>query len=510
MLTMPDSAAGLAQPPGPQDASESGRWDHTRRRRRLLYSMQEMDLRRAIQEHVGSTRAKVWGAPDLSANPYLSLWETVSRMYAESPAIFGMDETAAVVAEAGYWSLMQRGQRDTLALRELGMAIEIIDGKPVYTPLFPDLLEGVAAPGEPSQPVRLTYTRTHPGVGWVRVTWDLENEIYEARKPDGTDVSEEVLGGIFRGKSYPFRDADGAAIMPVVLYHAAETGTLWDAHTGAEIVEGSLLLGVYLTYWGHVVRTCAWAQRYTAGVEIDGAEVDSDNPSTTTREIIPDPATVLQMRASEDGGQPVIGQWAPPVDPDVLIGAIRTYEERLVESAGLRVDVTRQSSDIRSGYSLAVQRDAIREAQRVYEPLFARSDALVLTKTAQLLGLPVEPVRIEYRGLPISPQERRAMVDEVRELRDAGLMTRVEAWMRLHPGATEDDALASIAAMSAETAPDQLNGAQVAAAKDIVIAVGVGELTKAAAEQMLIEFVGIPPEGAAAVIRTMREGMTTE
>jgi hypothetical protein len=440
-------------PPGPSDSSAGQRWDHTRRRRRLLYSRHEQDLRKSIQEHVGSTRAKVWGAPDMSANPYLSLWEQTARLYSAAPRVFGMDAAAEAVSEAGFWSMMQRGERDTLGLRDLGVFVQIIDGNPVFSMLFPDLLEGEAAPGDPSQPIRLTYTRQHPGLGWVRVTWDVSEPAYYATKTDGSDVSEAVLGGEFRGEAYPFRDADGAPVMPVVLYHASETGTLWDPYTGSEIVEGSLLLGVYLTYWGHVVRTCAWSQRYAAGVEVVGAESDtSDGAGAATMEITPDPSTVLMMRQADDagGGQAVIGQWAPPVDPATLIGAIRAYEERMVEAAGLRVDVTRQSSDIRSGYSLAVARDAIREAQRIYEPLFARSDALVLTVVAQLMGLPVEPVRIEYRGLPVSPQERRATVEEVQSLRDARLMTRREAWFRLNPGATDEEANEALAAIDAE------------------------------------------------------------
>ncbi len=457
-------AAGFG--PGPQDASEAERWTHTARRRRLLYSRHEDDVRDAIKAHVGGERAKVWGHPDRSANPYLSLWEQSARMYAEPPEIRGMGLTVQAAAAAGLWSLMQRVQRDTLGLREMAVAVELVDGRPVYYPMFPDQLEGRAAPGDPGQPVVLTHTREEPGLGWVRVTWSIEdpaNPYYEARKVrqsvtadqfgDEEDVSRQVLGGEFHCQAYPFRDASGAPIMPVVFYHAAETASLWDPYTGQEIVEGSILLGIYLTYFGHVIRTSAWAQRYAAGVDLGVDEVNADaGDASPTREIIPDPSRVLLLRADdEQAGQIIIGQWAPPVDPLQLIQAIRIYADWLVQAAGLRTDVTKQSSDIRSGYSLAVARDAIREAQRVYEPLFARADTRLLTVTAQLLGQPVEDLRITYRGLAVSPQERRALIDEVTSLRDAKLMSRVEAWQRLHPGASDSEARTALAEIDAES-----------------------------------------------------------
>ena len=46
--------------------------------------------------------------------------------------------------------------------------------------------------------------------------------------------------------------------------------------------------------------------------------------------------------------------------------------------------------------------------------------------------------------------ERKAAIDEVIALRGAGLMSRVEAWMRLHPGASEADATAALAAIDGE------------------------------------------------------------
>lgn len=438
-------------PPPPKSHGDLLRWEHTRKRRRLLYSEHRADVEQAVQLAVGTVRRAAWGVIDLSANPYLSLWEQTSRLYAARPQVAGDADTIAAVEAAGLWSLMQRVQRDTLGLREMGVRVEVVDGKPVYTPIPPDLLEAECDPAEPGQAIRITETRWHGG-RWVRVTWDAEARTVRATDKDGTDVTEEVVGLGLDGDAYPYV-VDGRAVVPIVLYHAAETSRLWDPWTGCELVEGSLQICVLLTFFGHVVRQAAWSQRYAVGVEVMGAGSESiDGAQGARAEIVTDPATLLLLAASE-GAQPLVGQWAPPMSATEVIRAIQAYEERLVESAGLRLDVTRQSSDIRSGYSLAVARDAIRESQAGYAPLFERSDLRLLRVTAAALGRPTDGAwAIHYQGLPQSPVERRAIVDEVIALRGAGLMSRVEAFLKLHPAATEEQAIAALAAIDAERA----------------------------------------------------------
>jgi hypothetical protein len=107
---------------------------------------------------------------------------------------------------------------------------------------------------------------------------------------------------------------------------------------------------------------------------------------------------------------------------------------------------------VRSGYSLAVARDAIREAQAVYAPLFARCDARLLTLTAALMGRPAGEWSVIHSGLPQSPAERQAAVNEVTTLLDKRLIGRVEARMRLNPGETEAQARAALARVDAEQA----------------------------------------------------------
>ena len=41
-------------PPGPMDPGEADRWNHTRMRRRLLYSEHRAELERRLEKHIGA------------------------------------------------------------------------------------------------------------------------------------------------------------------------------------------------------------------------------------------------------------------------------------------------------------------------------------------------------------------------------------------------------------------------------------------------------------------------
>ena len=74
-------------PPLPSSSGEIRRVNHTRQRRRLLYSQHERDLNALLKQQLGSVRADAWGSPDLTANPYLSLWSQISVLYNAEPHV---------------------------------------------------------------------------------------------------------------------------------------------------------------------------------------------------------------------------------------------------------------------------------------------------------------------------------------------------------------------------------------------------------------------------------------
>jgi len=456
-------------PPLPSDPSEAARWEHTRLRRRMLYGAWREDLDRRISWSIGAVRREAWGVPDLSSNVFRSSIQSLAVLYDRRPTITHNDQTAAdqlagLVVDAGFWPLMQRVQRDTLGMREMLIRVDVsMDsvGSPVivYRPVYPDMVLAGCSSSEPDRPIEIRELRLRTSsTGQARWTWDVLSiadpaapsyRVLAAGSGEGEDLSAEYLGtpGGLVGEAYPYRRADGAAFLPYVMYHAAKTGMLWDAYEASELVDGSLNVAVLWTFFGHTVRQASWPQRYAVGVRVPSASIDGETEQTIRESVIPDPATVLLFEPSDEGVTPQISQWAPGSDPQTLQEAIAMYERRIAAFAGISpADVQRVAGDPRSGFALAISREAAREAQRRYEPVFSPADEEVLAITASMLnaaaglGLPEGGYRVAYETLPPSVEERQGEREHLLALIDAGLLDRVSAYQTMHPGISRADA----------------------------------------------------------------------
>lgn len=438
----------MRAPPLPADPMEALRVEHTRLRRRIEYSMHAGDVRSRVVEAVGSTRAGAWRILDMTSNPAWYVTSQLAALYREVPEVMppaGAEDVAAAIAEAGYWQLAQRVQRDAIAFNDELVRVDVDrDTKePSFRLVPPDLVELDCSPLAPSQPrvVREWIEDPDDSARWVRLVTDPGRRIYQALDTDGNDVSARVLGEVYTGDDYPFI-VGGKPVLPYVAYHAAESGHLLDPYTGREVFEGSLQLGVYYSFFGHILRNAAHGQRWVMGAEPDGGDVDEEG---RRKEVVADPATLLILRQLEGmEGQAQVGQFAPPVDPDRILMAIERYEQRLVEMALSTVGVSRRQSDVRSAMSLAVSREAQREAQRAYEPMFRRSDIRLLRLVAGLSGAPMDGWRIGYRSLPRDAAELDAELKRMTDSIAAGLLDKVTAYQQLHPGLLRTEAEAAV------------------------------------------------------------------
>lgn len=534
---MDDPNTGTLSAPAPADPSDVVRVQHTRLRRRLLYSCHEQDVIRLLEQRLGSDRARAYGRPDLTANAYLSLWSQLAVMYNQEPDILAPRSSQALVemvCELGYWPFMQRVQRDTLGLREMGVRLDFDDvgGVVTWRPVFPDLVSAESEPRRPGVPVRVRE--------WVECegAWHLHDlcarrdvQWYRVYDREGREVTEDVLGRRYEGAAYPYRDSTGAPYLPYVLYHAAETGCVFDPYTMREVVEGSLVVCVLLTFYQHVVQNAAWAQRYAVGIVPHGQR--TAGPEEARRaEVTADPATVFMADVAEGTQSPIIGQWNSPIDAESLLRSVMTYESRLHTIAGLHApSVTRNEADIRSGYSLAVSRESVREAQSIYEPQFRRGDQQMLRITACLMNrnagtryseIPAD-YRLTYRGLPKAPGELDAEAAAIQTEQDAGRIGPITAYMRRYPGTTDVEALVKLA--DAATEAEQLD-AQIVAARQaagleapavtvamdpgkiqtmqaLLVSAGKGEIPPESAEAVLIAVYGLPKSAAEAIVEPL-------
>ena len=444
------------------DARELHRMEHQRLRWRLMYGLAEDDIADRLVEALGNIRKHLMGPVDLTSNPFLHVWSQAAALYNVEPMVIppeGAELTAAAVSDSGWWQLMQRVQRDALALRTLPVHIDVDEGEPIARPVEPYLVQVQSDPRRPARALAVTWWHRDPDddTRWVRRIYDPRTETYQALDQEGQDVSQRVLGAT--GWPDAWRWSDGMAFLPWVIYRAAESPDFWDCYTGREVVEGTLQLGVLLSYYSHLVRNASWSQKYTVNANVRGA--DSDDGSTTRR-VKADPASVLQFEQdSEAVGQVLIGQWAPSGDPEKILASIMRYERRLVDMAIGSAQVSQATSDIRSGYSLAVSREAQRELQRSYAPVFRRADLDALAKFAAMRGEPSDGWRIEHRAIPRDPMEQRAELDRLQQAIEQGLLDKVSAYMQLHPALTREEAaakVAEIARINAGTTEEETDG----------------------------------------------------
>jgi hypothetical protein len=439
----------LSPPPLPKEASEILRVEHSRLRRRIIYSMHEGDVKDRLVRSVGISRAVAWAErPDMSSNPAWYVSTQLAGLYREIPEVMppdGAEEAAAAIAEAGWWQLAQRNQRDTIALNDGFVRVDVDPDtrEASFRLVPPDMCKIVASPLRPSQPLALKEWIPDPDdqAKWVRLITDPRSRTYMAATPQGEDVSKRVLGGTFMREDYPFI-VDGEPVLPYIAYHAAATGHALDPWTGREVFDGTLSLGVLYTYVGHVVRNVAWAQRWALGVEPAGSGVDADGNRI---EVSTDPATLLMLAQSEGAGNPQIGQWNSPVSPTDVLSVAERYERRLVEMALGQTGVSRRESDVRSAMSLAVSRESQREAQRAYTPVFRRSDTRLCALVSGLMGLPTKGWRIRYKAIPRDAAEIKAELDRQVGQIEAGLLDRVTAYQQIHPGLTRAEAERAVA-----------------------------------------------------------------
>ena len=457
----------------PRDPDDAVRVEALRYMRRLLYGEHHQDVKDALLACFGLERSEHMKWIDDAANPVPQLYTQLSALYPYAPRVTGpFDEVLTAVERAGHWTMMHRNQRDTLCLQDLALVLDANGaGGLQIRAVFPDLWYRP----RPSvrDPRELAYIGLwlQAGTAWELHEWQIEDEegapnafCRVRRAPGG--VLETGEPKLFKGGTeYPHQHA-GKAFIPVILYHAADTGRLTDWRTGYSIARGAVRIMVFLTSAGHVVNDASWIQRVIVDGHLVGTEVTNDGEGSA--DVVADPTIVMMVR-SEEGKQALVTAFAQPSDPEAVLRFVAMYAQNWAAQAGVRsAAMTKSESDIRSGYSLAVARESVQEQQAVYAPTFRRSDAELLTKAAWMLGYPeatTEDWGIDYQALRLSPTEMASRLAAVEKGLAMGVLSPLSAVLMLNPQWTTRQAeaeLERVAAAKAAATPGSPSSTQPA------------------------------------------------
>jgi hypothetical protein len=458
--------------PMPTSSEERDRWEHTDLRMRMLRGEWEQDLDRRLQRMIDPARYSAWGgryATDLSSNVFKSVVTQLACLYDRTPTLShdtnadGLIGPGGAMARSGVWSLMQRVAQMVIGSREYLVRVSFTEEHGLrYRPIRPSLVSAAADPERPEQPtyLREARLRKHP----ERDDWIWTWEILDVSNPEapqyriaestttgeGADLTAAYLGvESLSGDAYPYRRRDGRPVLPVVLYHAENTGHLWDPYTWSEVVEGSLTAALLFSFFTHAMRQASWPQRYGVNIRVPGAETVDVEGAGRRQRLPTDPASLLLLESDGDV-QPMIGQFGPGADVDTLLSSIMSYETRVASWAGVSASDVHRSGAARSGYAIAISNEGKRAAARRFEPQFRDGDTRLAMLSAILLNrakgtnFPEGGYRIRYESVPESAEEKKGEREHILGLLDSGLMDMASAYQTLNPGTSRADAEAAL------------------------------------------------------------------
>jgi hypothetical protein len=458
-------------PPFP-DKATNDRTETTARRRRLLEGNWAPDLEDFLTDTVAIDRRQIWGSLDTSSNVFKQGCEALAVLYSRKPTVGIRKESAnnafqyigpgGELDKSQYFGMMSTVQMKTIGLREMLVRVDISDSnKIMFRPVTPDMVYATAPTGDPTKCTELREYRLRVNEKTGETFWTVDHyDITDKLNPKymvhllekdgqmGEDVSKIFLGGNMSGENYPYRDGQGNPFMPWVFYHAKMTGKLFSPYELSEVVSGSMVAATYYTFLKHLMFDNSFPQRYTASLQLAGLSAQDIGMASQRMAINADPSSILCFTADPDSTtQPLIGQFAAGMsDPGIMLGAIVTYERRLATQMGIDpASVQKVSSDPRSGYSIAMSKESIREAQQRYEETQRYSDLEAIQKGAMvsnaILGTsyPTEGYIINYESIELTELERKAQRENIIALMDKNLLGPIDAMFQLYPEITTEE-----------------------------------------------------------------------
>lgn len=467
--------------PGAENTDEARRWSEVARRRKILSGDWSDLLKEAARRRLGRKRLAGIGELEVAQNALEYLCRELAVLYEYEPTINNNQpgDLATLRTELrlmNLWGILGEVQYFALGLRNMLVRVDVEgegeEARAAVRVVFPDHVHVDTVPTRPSQPVavREWRMRTIDGTtGWYLddlSVADPEQPFYRVWRYEGdgvrVDVTSQVLGQTYIGDAYPYRDSQDRPILPYVAYHARQPAQgFWRSFELKEVVEGTLTLAVMDGLVVHVFLDASWPQRWAVNVNVVGAE-KANTDQGEREEVVTDPSSLLRlesdMPADEDRGAPPfqVGQFAAGGDPEQLQRTLEARKAALVTAFGVPPgDLMRTAGEgAVSGVALALSNEGKRAAQRRSANVHRDSDQRLLRTIACLLNrfrgaqaYAEWGYSISYTELPLSPQERLARQAEIEFQTLRGLMSRLQAYMLLHPGVSEEDARAALAAI---------------------------------------------------------------
>lgn len=447
----------------PSDPHDSARWQHTRRRRRLMEeSAWEQDVVETLSARLTPGRVVNLGRPVTSLNLFEATVSQLATQYDSRPTASNpaLDEPAigevwSIVEEDTHiWELAQSNASAVIGLRENLVKLHRTPRGVRLSLAYPDTVTIETSPGDPDYIIRLSEAGVYTIDGKQEACWtiwdisDPANPTRTIRTIDGKDISRSA-DPTWAGWVDFYED--GTPFIPFVRYRAKWSPSDWCAYDWSTLVEATIDTAILWTCWHKWVMDSSWAQRYIVDLMLQGLTVTGTGAGATAS-IEADPASILCF-ASKPEKSGTAGQFQPPGSPKELADAIMTAQGSMLSNIGIHPSDLELTSQPSSGVAIQLKRSSQRRLAKKYIPQFRAGDTELLKKIAATHNslaaegtpaLPEDGWVIEYHLPEQSSDEVQAELDQDLKMIDAGIASKVDVFLRLHPGMTREEALQAL------------------------------------------------------------------
>jgi len=386
---------------------DSQRQAETEKRLNIYDDNYEQIIKEAVDAQFNKkTRDKISQMIDVSSNVLKRIINDISLVYqdpAQRSYIVGEEPNeryAELMESIPANIIMQENNRLTNVCNEDLIYIVPRNNKIEYDIVTPDLVEVFQDSEDPTKAEAILFVQsfvdTNDNTEIYKIYWDVYgNHI----KFDADNNEVENFGN-------PYIDPDNKerTVLPFVIFHKSfPRSSIWNRTGGTDLVNGTIQVGVLITYLNYLIKVNSFKQLYLAGIKTE------DIPT----EMILDP--LFPLIATEANGK--IGTIDYQVEFEKLWSVIQQRIGMIANNYGLSLDNFKLTISAESGFALKIKNQGLEKVineqkkfYRYYESELAKKTIIVNNTMYKKDKIPDNGTFIiDFAGVsyPESPEEVR-------------------------------------------------------------------------------------------------------
>lgn len=431
----------------------------------------EGNIREAIDSFLGPERAALIPRVDFSNNALETAAKqlTTPGLYQQAPMVEappGGERIVAALTDAKYWLWMQRTQFIAAGMGDAFLHFVQVDGRLEIREVRPQACFVRVSPENPAKALEFRELRLRDlssqgmGLRWCYDVYDLQAPAFWIETVDPNPVRVTNIIGLpadgVSGDAYQWR-IDGGAVLPYIHYATTISGSYWHYNERRGLTRSTLRAMAFDSMAGQSAMDASHSTAIALNVTLPGGPTQGGDGSGTggigVSRIAILPGSLMSLSVEHETAPASIHQLRPAADLVQLRMWAQGEEARLLTRLGLSADDVKSAADNpTSADALMIKRDAKQRVSDRMEPFFRDADLQALALAGAMLGGPTTGYTISYYRAPISPDEREAEARADQAELDLGVISRVQLYMRRHPGITRQQATAALKQIQADEA----------------------------------------------------------